>query len=44
MMNGQLGTEEFDRSTLGAPDKFFSVGYDFTCGMALEFTLQVAEV
>ena len=31
--NGQLGTEEFDRSTLGAPDKFFSVGYDFTCGM-----------
>ena len=31
--NGQLGTEEFDRSTLGTPDKFFSVGYDFSCGM-----------
>ena len=35
--NGQLGTEEFDRSTLGTPDKFFSVGYDFSCGDGLGF-------
>ena len=41
--NGQLGTEEFDRSTLGTPDKFFSVGYDFSCGMTAGAPHQVAE-